>query len=296
MSGRSKALLVAGGATVLVLLLSLAAGTVFCMMSLKVPRRVSPAPTSLPGIKDISVTASDGARLVAWFVPAPESAGRCVMVLHGIADSRRGSAGFARMFLDAGYSVLLPDSRAHGRSGGEFVTYGLLEKSDVVDWARWLLQSGCSHIYGLGESLGAAVLIQASATEPVFRAIVAECAYSDLRSIAEYRLWRLSGTPRTLGEPLSRWVVASGMTFARIRYGLDFDQVSPLTSIRRSPTPILLIHGLNDSDTPPRHSEALAAVSSTAELWLVPGAGHTGASDEAGVEFRNRVLGWFSRH
>ena len=36
------------------------------------------------------------------------------------------------MFLEEGYSVLLPDSRGHGTSGGELVTYGLLEKRDVL--------------------------------------------------------------------------------------------------------------------------------------------------------------------
>ena len=65
------------------------------------------------------------------------------MVLHGIGDSRQGSAGFAPLFLDQGYSVLLPDSRGHGASGGELVTYGLWEKYDVLDWARWLRQHDC---------------------------------------------------------------------------------------------------------------------------------------------------------
>ena len=43
-------------------------------------------------------------------------------------------------------------------------------------------------MYGLGESLGASILIQATAREPVFRAIVAECPFADLRAIAEFRV------------------------------------------------------------------------------------------------------------
>ena len=66
------------------------------------------------------------------------------------------------MFLKAGYSVLMPDSRAHGESGGEIVTYGLLEKFDVARWAAWARQHKCEKLYGLGESLGGAILLEAA--------------------------------------------------------------------------------------------------------------------------------------
>ena len=75
------------------------------------------------------------------------------------------------MFLERGYAVLIPNSRAHGASGGEFVTYRLLEKYDVIGWAHWMKAEGCAKVYGLGESLGASILIQAAAVEPAFAAM-----------------------------------------------------------------------------------------------------------------------------
>jgi dipeptidyl aminopeptidase/acylaminoacyl peptidase len=192
------------------------------------------------------------------------------------------------MFLESGYAVLTPDSRGHGESGGELVTYGLLERYDLLDWAHWLQRSGCTSLYGLGESLGAAILIEATALEPpVFRAAVAESAYSDLAAIAESRL----PTPALL----SKAMVRGGMAYARARYGFDFSEASPLRAIARTHTPILLIHGLEDKKTPPWHSQALAAANPRAVLWLVPNAGHTGAAGAAPSEFRRRVLEWFSR-
>jgi fermentation-respiration switch protein FrsA (DUF1100 family) len=200
------------------------------------------------------------------------------------------------MFLAAGYSVLMPDSRGHGRSGGEFVTYGWLERYDAIGWARWLRSQGCHRVYGLGESLGAAVLIQASDVEPQFDAIVAECAFSDLRSIAEKRTREMSHLPEWLAAPAAKLVVASAIVYARARYGIDFRQVSPRTSLSQSTTPVLLIHGLRDSRTPYWHSQVLAAANPRAELWLVPGAEHTSASTVAPDEFHRRVLAWFAGH
>ena len=218
------------------------------------------------------------------------------MVLHGIGDSRQDSAGYAPMFLDQGYSVLLPDSRGHGASGGELVTYGLWEKYDVLDWARWLRQHDCHALYGLGESLGGSVLIQAAALGGDFHAIVAECAFADLQAIAESRVDQMFHLPPLLQSPVPWFLVRNSMTFAKYRYGLDLSQVSPIESMRRTSTPTLLIHGLADSRTPYWHSQALARASAQSVLWLVSNAEHTAAYSAAPAEFRRRVLGWFAIH
>ena len=200
------------------------------------------------------------------------------------------------MFLNQGYAVLLPDSRAHGASEGRFVTYGLLEKYDVLAWANWMMRAGCRNVYGLGESLGASILIQAAAVRPVFAAIVAECAYADLREIAEYRLRQMLPMPAFLSVPAARIAVISGMLYANWAHGLNFQQVSPIRSIAQASSPILLIHGLKDFRTPPSNSEKLASANPRDPLWLVPNALHTGAAAAEPDEFRRRVLGWFAEH
>lgn len=295
---RKRLALIASGISLL-LGLVLIPGLIFCKATLQVSRRALPDPNTLQFIGDVKavrMTARDNSNLTAWFIRTRASNHACVIVLHGIADSRAGSAGFAGMFLEAGYSVLLPDSRGHGESGGDSVTYGFLEKYDVVDWAKWLTSEGCEAIYGLGESLGGAILIQAAGTGPMLRAVVAECAYSDLWSIATYRVKQWLGRSVLGTGAISRWLVFSGLLVARLRYGLNLDTVSPLKSISETKTPILLIHGTEDENTPPDHSIALAAASQHSALWLVPGAGHTGAAGVAPIEFRSRVLKWFASH
>lgn len=218
--------------------------------------------------------------------------GTCVIVLHGIADSRAGSAGFAPMFLDQGYSVLVPDSRAHGASGGNLVTYGLLERYDVIAWAHKMHSLGCRKLYGLGESLGASILIQAAAVEPAFSAIVAESPYADLREIAEYRVHWMTGLP----DFLAKAVVRSAVLYARTIDHLNLAAVSPVHDIAHTSTPILLIHGLQDWRTPASNSQELADANPRNALWLIPNGDHTNASSVAPEEFRNRVLAWFRDH
>lgn len=177
--------------------------------------------------REVHIDAHDGVRLDAYLVrPTGVHRTDCVVILHGIGDSRgAGSAGFVSMF--PGYTVLLPDIRGHGTSGGDVVTFGVAEKDDAIRWARWLrVQNGCTRVYGLGESLGGAILIQAAATEPAaFEAIVAECPFADLQSIAEYRVAQI------VPAWVSRLLVSGSLLYARAHYGTDLSQASPLLAM-----------------------------------------------------------------
>ena len=100
----------------------------------------SPSGSSSSFARTVEITARDGIALRAWFFTPPTPNGNALLILHGIADSRASQAGLAGMFLEHGYTVLVPDSRAHGDSGGALATHGLLEADDVHRWVSWLIE------------------------------------------------------------------------------------------------------------------------------------------------------------
>jgi len=122
--------------------------------------------------EDVSVTAADGSVLRGWLFRASPPRGRAVLFLHGQGDNRSGALGFALFLLVRGYDALVVDSRAHGASGGALATYGLLEADDVKRWAQWLKLRD-TRVFALGESMGAANLIQALAAGAPIDAAVA---------------------------------------------------------------------------------------------------------------------------
>lgn len=282
------------------LLASAVAGYDLAQMALHPERRLPPqtAPAWLGSpAQDVGIQAADGVRLKAWYIPAVHPNGAVVTLLHGLADSREGMAGYAFMFLQHGYSVLLPDSRAHGASGGDVATYGVLERDDVRRWAAWLHSQtpGCEYLFG--ESMGAAIAIQASAITPGLCAVVAEAPFATFHEIADDRLSRLTGLgpwfPRTLGAPARDLAFLYGV----LRFRVNLDHASPLHAIAASRVPTLLICGTADSNVPMRHSvELFHAGASHSELWIVEGAEHTGATHVNPREFQRRVLGWFEEH
>jgi dipeptidyl aminopeptidase/acylaminoacyl peptidase len=239
-------------------------------------------------------TAPDGTVLRAWLFTPRAANGSAVILLHGVGDTRTGMLGHAAYLLRAGFTVLTPDSRGHGVSGGDYITYGVKEAGDVHAWGDWLFRGRpIARLYGMGESMGAGVILQSLATEPRFRAVVAECSFATFQEIAYERLTDSSGLPRPVFWP----VIQAGYLYARLRYGVDLHQASPLAALRATRVPTLLIHGTADDNIPYRNSEHLyAANPQAATLWLVPGARHVNAMAGDPALYARRVTAWFHDH
>jgi dipeptidyl aminopeptidase/acylaminoacyl peptidase len=75
--------------------------------------------------------------------------------------------------------------------------------------------------------------------------------------------------------------------------------ISPMTSIARLTSPVLLAHGDRDTNVPVAESiqahQALQAAGATSELLLLPGEGHTVVGREHLVELSAQVAAWFDR-
>lgn len=245
-----------------------------------------PAPAA--GVEPVAAVAADGVRLEAWLYRPASPNGDAVIALHGVGASRRALAAHARMLASHGYTVLTPDSRGHGTSGGAVVTFGLLERNDVRLWVESLAPR---RVYGLGQSVGAAILLQALPLAPL-RAAVAEAPYATFEEIAYDRLDR-AGMNGWMPWPM----LEPAFLAVRWQHRLNFKEASPLEALRHTRTPVLLIAGAADTNVPPRHSRKLhAAFPGQTELWELPDVRHTQAYRQHPAEFEQRVVEWFRKH
>jgi uncharacterized protein len=249
-------------------------------------------------LEDVSIRGEDGAELKGWYIHPQDFNGSAVILLHGITDNREGVAGYGKLFLDRGYAILLPDARAHGESGGEIATYGIKESDDIHRWVSWMYaRDPLKCVYGFGESYGASLMLQSLAVEPRYCAVAVESAFSTARAMSYERVSGPLHLQPWFGRTIGRPAIGSAAAYSRMRYGVNLLKPSPLYGITHSSVPVLLIHGQEDRNISPHHSEILArAAPDHAQLWLVPNAGHTGAWAAAHEEFETRLLGWFAAH
>jgi len=268
--------------------------------------------------QDFVVTAPDGEVLRGWKVRPKNPNGSWVLAFHGVADNRVGVVGQSEFLLRAGYSIVMMDSRAHGASGGPIATYGWLERNDtraVIDalisserhpYALRQMSVGSDlaiprpagstvpfHLFALGESMGAGIVLQAAAADPRIEAVAAEAPFADLREGA-YDYAGLRKYP-WLGKTIFRPGVWTLLYRDQKLSGLPVDEVSAVKAVASRAFPVLLICDEKDEALPCRHAEMIyAAASGPKQLWVVPGAFHTAAYGFAPEEFRRRVLTFFA--
>jgi hypothetical protein len=293
------------------LVLMAAAGVVAGEMALHPMRRVEgPAEQELAlrlaarhgaELADVSIPAADGAVLRAWSMRPAAANGDAVILLHGVSDNRGGMLDAADMLLGHGYAVLLPDARANGMSGGPIDTYGVLEADDIRRWYDWLQRTDTPRcIDGLGDSMGAAELLESLTTVSGFCAVVAESPFANFHEASYDRLGQQFNEGAGLGRTLLRPASTMGLLYVRWKYGVDLAQASPETAVAASSVPVLLIHGKRDTNLPPRHSEAIFARSrgrgAAVQLWEPAEAGHCGAAQAEPEEYERRVIAWFANH
>jgi alpha-beta hydrolase superfamily lysophospholipase len=150
-----------------------------------------------------------------------------------------------------------------------------------------------THIFALGESMGAAIALQSAGADPRIEAVVAESSFANLREAA-YDYAGLRQSPllgKTLFAPGTWTLLYRGEKLASI----PLAEVSAEKAVSSRAFPVLLICDENDVVLPCRHSEMIyAAVRGPKQLWVVPGAYHSAALGFQPEEFKRRVLSFFS--
>lgn len=175
-----------------------------------------------------------------------------ILFFHGYKSSpfRDFSGGYGYC-IKRGYNALLVYQRAHGKSEGKSITFGVKESYDVISWVKW-----CRERFGenvriilMGVSMGASTVIMASGREisENVTGIVADCGYSSPEDILRHVI-KKRGLPLKLSYPVVR---LSAKMFA----GFDPEEYSSYEAIRKSDIPILLIHGTGDGFVPFEMSE-----------------------------------------
>ena len=282
--------------------------------------------------EDFDVLAPDGVHLYGWKVTPPNPNGSWVLLFHGVADNRVGVIGQSEFLLRAGYSVIMLDARGHGASEGPIATYGWLERDDtrvaidesirteVGRYRAEQLRAGRrklvpaedsespelvqlpdpqpgapTHIFALGESMGAGIALQSGAADPRIEAVVAEASFANLREAAyDYAgLRKYPWLGKTLLAPFSWTLLYRGEKLT----GFPLAEISPIKAVASRAFPVLLICDEKDEALPCRHTQMIYnAARGPKQLWVVPGAYHTAALGFHPEEFQQRVLSFFGAY
>ena len=225
----------------------------------------------LKGAQDVFVDAADGLRLHGLWVSAPDAKGT-VILLHGYRSTYLVDSSMAlEFYYEAGYNLLIPDQRAHGKSEGKFITFGVKESSDVLKWIKFH-----NHTFGeicvilSGLSMGAStVLYVADQNLPEnVKGIIADCGFTSPKAILSEVYRKVTHLPPVF----SMWAVD---LFTRVFAGFSITKKDTRKTLSNSRVPVLMIHGSEDGFVPCKMShDGYSACNGKKKLLIVDGADH----------------------
>ena len=223
------------------------------------------------GCLDVFIDAADGIRLHGLWVSAEQAKGTAIL-FHGYRSSYLVDSSMALEFYHgAGYNLLIPDQRAHGKSGGKYITFGVKESEDVLRWIGFHNRMfGEIPIVLSGLSMGAStVLYVADRDLPSnVKGIISDCGFTSPKAILAEVYRKVICLPPIL----TMWAVD---LFARAIADFSISQKDTTKVLANSKVPVLMIHGRNDNFVPCKMTEdGYNACAGRKKLLLVDGADH----------------------
>lgn len=222
--------------------------------------------------RNVTLQTSDGLNIDAYEVKTSNPKGY-IIILSGIySPSVTAFYGYAKMFQGEGYSSILVEMRAHGKSDGNKIMLGYTEQGDV-DAAVEYIDAGYAGlpIVVLGTSMGGVVAINSAANNDRINGVISQSAYSSWEENMQDQ-FEASGTPRLIAQtqiPFTRLLLGAKYGFANIKN-------TPSNNIGRiNPRKILLMHSTGDSQVNYANFERLKnGTSAPIDFYTVEGDKH----------------------
>lgn len=220
--------------------------------------------------EQVYITSKDGLLLHGRYYHTKDGAPLQIQC-HGYrGTAMRDYCGGSKLGKAAGHNLLVIDQRAHGKSQGNVISFGIKERFDCLSWIEYALErfGNNTEIILCGVSMGAATVLMCSDMElPAnVKGILADCPYSCPVKIIR-KVCKDEHLPPALTMP---FIHLAARIFGRFK----LDEHSPEKAVINSKLPILIIHGEDDRFVPCQMSRDLAALTDKIRLETFPNAGH----------------------
>ena len=192
--------------------------------------------------EDIYIESYDGLKLHSVYVKSVSESDKLIIMFHGYRSSYKDFACAFEYYSKLGFDMIVVDQRAHGKSEGKIISYGVKERFDVVSWVEYAKErfGNDIDIFIDGISMGASTVMMAADKVKGIKGIIADCGYTSPKEIIMC-VAKSMGVPKIFVYPVG----LMARIFGRFDYSYSTKEALANTSI-----PIILVHGLEDDFVP----------------------------------------------
>lgn len=215
-----------------------------------------------------------------------------VILVHGYKSSNKNMMSYGAEYYQRGYNVLLPDNRAHGDSGGDYIGMGWLDKDDILCWIDWIVEKDKdAKIIVHGVSMGGATTMMLSGENSHYVVgYIEDCGYTSVWDIFASELDKRFSLPTFPVLDISNVV-------AQMRAGYSFKEASSIEQVKKCQKPMLFIHGGKDDFVlTSMVYEVYKAATCVKDMYIVEQAGHAEAKDYNPKAYWNKVFDFINKN
>ena len=199
--------------------------------------------------ESVQIKAYDGLKLAARYYYVKDGAPVDICFHGWRGNGLRDFCGGSKISFELGHNVLLVDQRGQWDSGGHTMTFGVKEKFDVLSWVDYVIErfGPDTKVFLYGVSMGAATVLMASGLQlpENVKGIIADCPYALPSDIIRKETEVGMKLPYKFFKPA---IYASALIWGHFNLG---DKESDCRqAVKKSKTPILIIHGEADDFVP----------------------------------------------
>ena len=223
-------------------------------------------------IKDVYIKSKDNLKLHAIFVENKKNKG-IVIETHGYRSKpQRDLYAACHEYYNMGYSLLLVDSRACGQSEGKYITFGIKESEDLINWIKYLNKNyKDKSIILAGVSMGATTILMS--LKDIKKNMHVKCVISDCAYIIpkDEILYCIKNYFHINGKIFINMINIWSKLIAKF----DLKEKDTITSLKNTNIPILFIHGKDDDFVPVENTNKnYELYKGTKEILLIDDANH----------------------
>lgn len=194
----------------------------------------------------VFIESFDGLRLKADYIKNSKE-NKIVVFLHGFKSTYYSDFSSIKYYIDQGYSILAIDQRSHRESEGKYITFGILERRDLLSWINYLNErfGNCVEILLIGVSMGASTIMMASGMgfPSNIKGMICDCGYASPIQEISHCIKKYYHLP-------PKFFVNIFNIYCKIFGKFNLKEATCYEGLASSNTPILLVHGDKDDFVP----------------------------------------------
>lgn len=234
---------------------------------------------------------NDGLKLYGHFID--KNSCNIALLVHGYGSYWKEMSDYAQFLTKRGFSVLAIECRGHGKSEGDMVGMGWLDRKDICKWIEFLLErKRDAKILLFGVSMGASAVCMTLGEKLPSNVVCAieDCGFDNVYKQFSYVYHKATLLPPT-------FLMKIFNSYCKRSKNFDMKEGDAIKQLKKSNLPVLFIHGGKDNFVPTEMVFSLAETvpETRKEVYLCEDATHAKSYQTDLITYERKVDHFLNR-